>query len=70
MQKQKEHMMQAQRSDAVRDHMLKQGVADSMYTCSKCKGKKITVHTQQTRGADEPMTEFYNCLDCGKSWKK
>lgn len=38
-------------------------------TCGKCKKNKITYYELQTRSADEPMTCFYNCLNCGNRWK-
>ena len=39
------------------------------FTCGKCKSKKCTYYQLQTRSADEPMTCFVTCLDCGSSWK-
>ena len=39
------------------------------FTCSKCKSKKCTYYQMQTRSADEPMTTFVSCLDCGKRWR-
>jgi transcription elongation factor S-II len=39
------------------------------FTCGKCKSKKCTYYQLQTRSADEPMTCFVTCLDCGASWK-
>ena len=40
------------------------------FTCSKCKSKKCTFYQLQTRSADEPMTTFVTCLNCGKRWKQ
>lgn len=37
--------------------------------CRVCKSQKITFYQLQTRSADEPMTTFYTCQDCGKKWK-
>ena len=39
------------------------------FTCRKCYSKKCTYYQLQTRSADEPMTTFVSCLDCGKRWK-
>lgn len=39
------------------------------FTCNKCKSKKCTYYQLQTRSADEPMTTFVTCLECGKRWK-
>jgi DNA-directed RNA polymerase subunit M/transcription elongation factor TFIIS len=36
------------------------------FTCRKCYSKKCTYYQLQTRSADEPMTTFVTCLDCGK----
>ena len=41
-----------------------------MFTCKKCKSKKCTYYELQTRSADEPMTVFVSCLDCGAHFKK
>jgi len=41
------------------------------FTCpnSKCRSTKCTYYQLQTRSADEPMTTFVTCIDCGKRWK-
>lgn len=41
---------------------------DSLLTCGKCKQRKVEYYQKQTRGADEPMTVFCNCTNCGKRW--
>ena len=40
-----------------------------MFTCKKCKSKRCTYYELQTRSADEPMTTYVSCLNCGKRWK-
>lgn len=42
---------------------------EGMLKCGKCKGKKTTYYQMQTRSADEPMTTFVTCHDCGNKWK-
>ena len=44
-------------------------VTEGVYKCSKCGGKKTRQHEMQTRSADEPMTLFIHCVNCGNSWK-
>ena len=39
------------------------------FTCFKCKSNKCTFYQLQTRSADEPMTTFVTCLNCGNRWK-
>ena len=39
------------------------------FTCNKCKSQKISYYQMQTRSADEPMTTFCCCTECGKRWK-
>jgi transcription elongation factor S-II len=41
----------------------------SLFTCDRCKSVKTTSTQKQTRSADEPMTVFVFCLNCGKRWK-
>lgn len=37
--------------------------------CSKCRQRKVSYSQAQTRSADEPMTTFCECTNCGKRWK-
>ncbi|PSR87412.1 transcription factor S-II, central domain-domain-containing protein [Coniella lustricola] len=37
--------------------------------CGKCGQKKVSYTQAQTRSADEPMTTFCECLNCGNRWK-
>ena len=43
-------------------------VDEGIFTCSKCKSQKTLSYQKQTRGADEPMTNFITCYNCGKKW--
>ena len=43
--------------------------ATDTFTCRKCRSKKCTYYQMQTRSADEPMTIFVTCIDCGTRWK-
>ena len=43
--------------------------ATEQFTCPRCKTKKTNYVQVQTRSADEPMTTFITCLECGKKWK-
>tara|TARA_B110000908_G_scaffold86963_1_gene103880 strand:+ start:487 stop:1053 length:567 start_codon:yes stop_codon:yes gene_type:complete len=44
-------------------------LATDAYTCGRCKKKECTYYQMQTRSADEPMTTFVTCLNCGKRWR-
>ena len=44
--------------------------ATDMFRCSKCGKRECTYYEMQTRSADEPMTQFIRCLNCGKQWKQ
>ena len=44
-------------------------VTEGVYKCRKCGGNKTTQSEMQTRSADEPMTLFITCVDCGNGWK-
>lgn len=39
------------------------------FKCPRCKGSNTDYYEKQTRSADEPMTVFNECLDCGKRWR-
>ncbi|PWA25423.1 hypothetical protein CCH79_00005458, partial [Gambusia affinis] len=57
--------------EAVRDHQMATtgGTQTDLFTCGKCKGKNCTYTQVQTRSADEPMTTFVFCQQCGNRWK-
>lgn len=40
-----------------------------VYQCRRCKSRKCVFSEQQIRSADESMTIFVTCLDCGKQWR-
>ena len=42
--------------------------ATDRWQCNGCKQRKCTYYELQTRSADEPMTIFIQCLNCGKRW--
>ncbi|KAG7194945.1 RNA polymerase II elongation factor [Scheffersomyces spartinae] len=46
----------------------KRAVTDR-FTCGKCKHKKVSYYQMQTRSADEPLTTFCTCENCGNRWK-
>ncbi|KAA0719290.1 Transcription elongation factor A protein 1 [Triplophysa tibetana] len=57
--------------EAIRDHQVAAtgGTLSDLFTCGKCKKKKCTYTQVQTRSADEPMTTFVFCTECGNRWK-
>lgn len=44
--------------------------ATDQFTCTRCWKKQCTYYEMQTRSADEPMTIFITCLNCGKKWRQ
>ncbi|KAI1123171.1 transcription elongation factor s-ii [Nemania abortiva] len=48
--------------------MEEKSISDSL-ECSGCKKKMVSYSQAQTRSADEPMTTFCVCMNCGKRWK-
>ena len=48
---------------------LKPEAMTERYKCRKCDGRKCSYYEMQTRSADEPMTQFFTCLDCNNRWK-
>jgi hypothetical protein len=56
-----------------RDKRILEGnlaMATDRFRCSQCKKKMCSYYELQTRSADEPMTIFISCLNCGKHWKQ
>ncbi|XP_076827833.1 transcription elongation factor A protein 3 isoform X20 [Brachyhypopomus gauderio] len=57
--------------EAIREHQMAKtgGTTTDLLQCSKCKKKNCTYNQVQTRSADEPMTTFVLCNECGNRWK-
>ena len=45
-------------------------MATDRFICSRCRKRECTYYEMQTRSADEPMTIFITCLNCGKHWRQ
>lgn len=41
---------------------------EGLFKCIQCKSSNTKYTSKQTRSADEPMTIFVTCQDCGKMW--
>lgn len=52
-----------------RGELVDEDFEGGVFVCMKCKSKRTHYYQMQTRSADEPMTIFVTCLDCGKRWK-
>ncbi|XP_073522408.1 transcription elongation factor A protein 3-like isoform X4 [Phyllobates terribilis] len=57
--------------EAIREHQMAKtgGTQTDLLQCDKCKKKNCTYNQVQTRSADEPMTTFVLCNECGHRWK-
>ena len=44
-------------------------IKEGIFACIKCKSKLTQYYEMQTRSADEPMTVFASCTQCGANWK-
>lgn len=57
--------------EAINDAQLAtvQGTQTDLLKCGKCKKRNCTYNQLQTRSADEPMTTFVMCNECGHRWK-
>lgn len=49
---------------------LKPEAMTDAFKCHRCGSRSCSYYEVQTRSADEPMTQFINCLDCGNRWKQ
>ena len=61
-------LAQKQKRDASKFTTNIQAMTD-VYQCKRCKSRKCVYQELQVRSADESMTIFVTCLDCGKQWK-
>ena len=58
---------------AIREQKLlegNKGMATDRYKCGRCGKRECSYYEMQTRSADEPMTIFISCLNCGKRWRQ
>ncbi|KAH8863374.1 Transcription elongation factor A protein 1 [Schistosoma japonicum] len=57
--------------ETIEDHQMAVtgGTETDLLRCGKCKQTKCTYNQVQTRSADEPMTTFVYCNNCGHRWK-
>ena len=42
---------------------------EGLIQCNTCKSKRVMHYEMQTRSADEPMTVFCACTNCGRRWR-
>jgi len=57
----------------IREKRLLEGnkaMATDRFLCKHCRKRECTYYELQTRSADEPMTIFITCLNCGKRWRE
>lgn len=54
----------------LREYKKSHMAATDLYTCYKCGESKCKITQMQTRGADEPITNFITCLVCHNTFKK
>jgi DNA-directed RNA polymerase subunit M/transcription elongation factor TFIIS len=45
-------------------------MATDLFKCNRCKKRETTFYELQTRSADEPMTKFITCVNCGNHWRQ
>lgn len=68
-----EHWKKMMDSKYKREKNLYEEKAEAMtdqFKCSRCKSRECTYYELQTRSADEAMTTFITCINCGNRWKQ
>lgn len=57
--------------EAILDHQMSKtgGTNTSLFKCGRCLKSNCSYNQLQTRSADEPMTTFVFCNECGHRWK-
>jgi len=64
-----EDLIQAKIKRDKNKYEVKLEAATDTFKCRKCHSNKCTYYQMQTRSADEPMTTFVTCIECGNRWK-
>ncbi|KAI8479343.1 Transcription elongation factor A protein 1 [Branchiostoma belcheri] len=64
-------LRQSLTKEAIRDAQMATtgGTQTDLLKCGRCKKRNVTYNQVQTRSADEPMTTFCYCNECGNRWK-
>uniref|UniRef100_A0A6C0F7Q6 TFIIS-type domain-containing protein n=1 Tax=viral metagenome TaxID=1070528 RepID=A0A6C0F7Q6_9ZZZZ len=65
----KELLDQKTKRDRLKYELKPEAMTD-VFKCHRCGSRSCSYYEVQTRSADEPMTQFINCLDCGNRWKQ
>ena len=60
---------QKSKRDKLKYELKPEAMTDA-FKCRKCGSRSTSYYEVQTRSADEPMTQFITCLDCGTRWKQ
>jgi DNA-directed RNA polymerase subunit M/transcription elongation factor TFIIS len=48
----------------------KEEASTTQFTCRKCHKNQCSYYLLQIRSADEPMTAFIRCCNCGNRWRQ
>jgi transcription elongation factor S-II len=67
-----EHWRELADKQLIREQKILEGNksrATDQYKCHRCGKRECTYYEMQTRSADEPMTIFITCINCGKQWR-
>jgi transcription elongation factor S-II len=65
----KELFTKRAKQDKLKYELKPEAMTDA-YKCRKCQSRSCSFYEVQTRSADEPMTQFISCLECGNRWKQ
>lgn len=68
LRKQREQIQEKMTRDAM-PSTSQMAASTNMFKCTKCKQRKCTYYQMQTRSADEPLTTFVQCVNCGNRWR-
>eukprot|EP00477_Mikrocytos_mackini_P001350 GAHX01001448.1.p1 GENE.GAHX01001448.1~~GAHX01001448.1.p1 ORF type:complete len:170 (+),score=28.98 GAHX01001448.1:35-511(+) len=63
--KENEHEM----TKEMMENCLTGSKGSTAFKCGKCKKSNTKHYQMQTRSADEPMTIFITCIECGNRWR-